>query len=152
MRCPYCEYPESKVVDSRPTDEGQAIRRRRECISCAKRFTTYEKIEEIPTIIVKKDGNRQSYDRNKLMNGIIKSCEKRPVSMAVVEDMVDDIEKTISNSMQNEITSIEIGELVMEKLKDVDEVAYVRFASVYRQFKDVNSFMQELKKLLAEEK
>lgn len=151
MKCPYCEYPESKVVDSRPTDEGQAIRRRRECISCAKRFTTYEKIEEIPTIIVKRDGNREVYDRNKLMNGIIKSCEKRPVSMATIEDMVDDIEKTIFNSMKNEITSIEIGELVMEKLKDVDEVAYVRFASVYRQFKDVNSFMQELKKLLAEE-
>ena len=151
MKCPYCEYPESKVVDSRPTDEGQAIRRRRECISCAKRFTTYEKIEEIPTIIVKRDGNREVYDRNKLMNGIIKSCEKRPVSMATIEDMVDNIEKTIFNSMKNEITSIEIGELVMEKLKDVDEVAYVRFASVYRQFKDVNSFMQELKKLLAEE-
>ncbi len=151
MKCPYCEYPESKVVDSRPTDEGQAIRRRRECISCAKRFTTYEKIEEIPTIIVKRDGNREVYDRNKLMNGIIKSCEKRPVSMTTIEDMVDDIEKTIFNSMKNEITSIEIGELVMEKLKDVDEVAYVRFASVYRQFKDVNSFMQELKKLLAEE-
>ncbi|MDY0234578.1 MAG: transcriptional regulator NrdR [Gudongella sp.] len=152
MKCPYCEYPESKVVDSRPTDEGQAIRRRRECMSCAKRFTTYEKIEEIPTIIVKKDGNRQSYDRNKLINGIIKSCEKRPVSMATVEDMVDNIEKTIFNSMKNEITSIEIGELVMEHLKDVDEVAYVRFASVYRQFKDVNSFMEELKKLLAEDK
>ncbi len=151
MRCPYCEYPESKVVDSRPTDEGQAIRRRRECISCAKRFTTYEKIEEIPTIIVKKDGNREVYDRNKLINGIIKSCEKRPVSMTTIEDMVDGIEKTIFNSMKNEITSIEIGELVMEKLKAVDEVAYVRFASVYRQFKDVNSFMQELKKLLAEE-
>ena len=151
MKCPYCEYPESKVVDSRPTDEGQAIRRRRECISCAKRFTTYEKIEEIPTIIVKRDGNREVYDRNKLMNGIIKSCEKRPVSMTTIEDMVDNIEKTIFNSMKNEITSIEIGELVMEKLKDVDEVAYVRFASVYRQFKDVNSFMQELKKLLAEE-
>ncbi|NMA49853.1 MAG: transcriptional repressor NrdR [Tissierellia bacterium] len=151
MKCPYCEYPESKVVDSRPTDEGQAIRRRRECISCAKRFTTYEKIEEIPTIIVKRDGNREVYDRNKLMNVIIKSCEKRPVSMTTIEDMVDDIEKTIFNSMKNEITSIEIGELVMEKLKDVDEVAYVRFASVYRQFKDVNSFMQELKKLLAEE-
>lgn len=151
MKCPYCEYPESKVVDSRPTDEGQAIRRRRECISCSKRFTTYEKIEEIPTIIVKKDGNRQVYDRNKLMNGIIKSCEKRPVSMATIEDVVDNIEKTIFNNMNNEITSIEIGELVMEKLKDVDEVAYVRFASVYRQFKDVNSFMEELKKLLAEE-
>ena len=151
MKCPYCEYPESKVVDSRPTDEGQAIRRRRECMSCTKRFTTYENIEEIPTVIVKKDGNREVYNRNKLINGIIKSCEKRPVSMATIEEMVDSIEKTIFNSMKNEITSIEIGELVMEKLKDVDEVAYVRFASVYRQFKDVNSFMDELKKLLAED-
>ena len=151
MKCPYCEYPESKVVDSRPTDEGQAIRRRRECMSCTKRFTTYENIEEIPTVIVKKDGNREVYNRNKLINGIIKSCEKRPVSMSTIEEMVDDIEKTIFNSMKNEITSIEIGELVMEKLKDVDEVAYVRFASVYRQFKDVNSFMDELKKLLAED-
>ncbi len=152
MKCPYCEYPESKVVDSRPTDEGQAIRRRRECIKCTKRFTTYENIEEIPTVIVKKDGNREVYNRNKLINGIIKSCEKRPVSMATIEEMVDSIEKTIFNSMKNEITSIEIGELVMEKLKDVDEVAYVRFASVYRQFKDVNSFMEELKKLLGEDK
>ena len=152
MKCPYCEYPESKVVDSRPTDEGQAIRRRRECMSCTKRFTTYENIEEIPTVIVKKDGNREVYNRNKLINGIIKSCEKRPVSMSTIEEMVDDIEKTIFNSMKNEITSIEIGELVMEKLKDVDEVAYVRFASVYRQFKDVNSFMEELKKLLGEDK
>ncbi|MGM0396369.1 MAG: transcriptional regulator NrdR [Bacillota bacterium] len=150
MKCPYCEYPESKVVDSRPTDEGQAIRRRRECISCGKRFTTYEKIEELPIIVVKKDGNRQVYDRNKLMNGIIKACEKRPVSMGVIEQIVDDIEKTIFNSLENEITSVEIGELVMNKLKDVDEVAYVRFASVYRQFKDVNSFMDELKKILDE--
>lgn len=152
MKCPYCEYPESKVVDSRPTDEGQAIRRRRECISCGKRFTTYEKIEEIPTIVVKKDGNRQSYDRNKLMNGIIKACEKRPVSMNTIEKMVDDIEKVISNSLDNEITSAEIGEEIMNRLKDVDEVAYVRFASVYRQFKDVNSFMDELKKILDESK
>lgn len=152
MKCPYCEYPESKVVDSRPTDEGQAIRRRRECISCGKRFTTYEKIEEIPTIVVKKDGNRQSYDRNKLMNGIIKACEKRPVSMSTIEKMVDDIEKVISNSLDNEITSAEIGEEIMNRLKDVDEVAYVRFASVYRQFKDVNSFMDELKKILDESK
>ncbi len=152
MKCPYCEYPESKVVDSRPTDEGQAIRRRRECISCGKRFTTYEKIEEIPTIVVKKDGNRQSYDRNKLMNGIIKACEKRPVSMSTIEKMVDDIEKVISNSLDNEITSTEIGEEIMNRLKDVDEVAYVRFASVYRQFKDVNSFMDELKKILDESK
>ncbi len=152
MKCPYCEYQESKVVDSRPTDEGQAIRRRRECISCGKRFTTYEKIEELPIVVVKKDGNRQVYDRNKLMNGIIKACEKRPVSMAVIEQTVDDIEKTIFNSLENEITSVQIGELVMNKLKDVDEVAYVRFASVYRQFKDVNSFMDELKKILGENK
>jgi transcriptional repressor NrdR len=152
MKCPYCEFPESKVVDSRPTDEGQAIRRRRECIGCSKRFTTYEKIEEIPIIIVKKDGNRQAYDRNKLMNGMIKACEKRPVSMSTIEKMVDDIEKNLFNSLENEITSGEIGEMVMNKLKDVDEVAYVRFASVYRQFKDVNSFMEELKKILDENK
>lgn len=150
MRCPYCEFTESKVLDSRPTDEGQAIRRRRECISCQKRFTTYEKIEEIPIVIVKKDGNRQSYDRNKVLNGIIKSCEKRPVSMSIIEEIVNDIEKTLSNSMEKEVTSVEIGEMVMNKLKAVDEVAYVRFASVYRQFKDVNSFMDELKKILDE--
>jgi len=150
MKCPYCEYFESRVVDSRPTDEGQAIRRRRECISCSKRFTTYEKIEEIPIIIVKKDGNRQAYDRNKLLNGILKSCEKRPVSMSTIEQIVDDIEKNLSNSLEKEITSVEVGEMVMNMLKNVDEVAYVRFASVYRQFKDVNSFMDELKKLLDE--
>lgn len=152
MKCPYCEFPESKVVDSRPTDEGQAIRRRRECMRCGKRFTTYEKIEELPIIVVKKDGNRQTYDRNKLMNGIIKACEKRPVSMSTIERIVDDIEKNLFNSLENEVTSVEIGEMVMNKLKDVDEVAYVRFASVYRQFKDVNSFMEELKKILDESK
>ncbi|NLY46426.1 MAG: transcriptional repressor NrdR, partial [Tissierella sp.] len=135
MKCPYCDYIESKVVDTRPTDEGQAIRRRRECIKCTKRFTTYEKIEEIPIIVVKKDGNRQSYDRNKLLNGIIKSCEKRPVSLEDIERIVDNIEKTLSNSLEKEITSVEIGEMVMNELKDLDEVAYVRFASVYRQFK-----------------
>ncbi len=151
MKCPYCEYFESKVVDSRPTDEGQAIRRRRECIKCNKRFTTYEKIEEIPIIVVKKDGNRQAFDRNKVLNGIIKSCEKRPVSMNEIEKIVDDIEKTLSNSLEKEVTSVEIGEHIMNKLKDVDEVSYVRFASVYRQFKDVNSFMEELKKILDEE-
>lgn len=150
MKCPYCDYLESKVVDSRPTEEGQAIRRRRECIGCSKRFTTYEKIEEIPIIVVKKDGNRQSYDRNKLLNGIIKSCEKRPVSIGDIERIVNDIEKNLSNSLEKEITSVEIGEMVMNKLKDLDEVAYVRFASVYRQFKDVNSFMNELKKILDE--
>ena len=150
MKCPFCSYFESKVIDSRPTDEGQAIRRRRECIKCGKRFTTYEKIEEIPLIVVKKDGNRQSYDRNKLLNGIIKACEKRPVSINTIERIVDDIEKNLYNSLQKEIKSEEIGEMVMNSLKDIDEVAYVRFASVYRQFKDLNSFMEELKKILDE--
>ncbi|HLR20743.1 MAG TPA: transcriptional regulator NrdR [Tissierellaceae bacterium] len=150
MKCPYCNYMESKVVDSRPTDEGQAIRRRRECMDCNKRFTTYENVEEIPIIVVKRDGKRESYNRNKLLNGIIKSCEKRPVSMNTIESLVDNIENKISNSLEREITSIEIGEMIMNKLKDIDEVAYVRFASVYRQFKDVNSFMNELKKILAE--
>lgn len=150
MKCPYCEYFESKVIDSRPTDEGQAIRRRRECMKCGKRFTTYEKIEEVPIIIVKKDGNRQVYDRNKLLNGILKACEKRPVSIGTIERIVDDIERNLSSTLEKEITSVEIGEMVMNKLKNVDEVAYVRFASVYRQFKDVNSFMEELKKILDE--
>lgn len=150
MKCPYCYFFESKVVDSRPTDEGQAIRRRRECIKCNKRFTTYEKIEEIPIMVIKKDGNRESYDRNKLLNGIIKSCEKRPVSMNDIERIVDEIEVELSNSLEKEITSVAIGELIMNKLKDIDEVSYVRFASVYRQFKDLNTFMNELKKLLDE--
>ena len=148
MKCPYCEFLESKVIDSRPTDEGQAIRRRRECINCGKRFTTYENIEEIPIIVVKKDGNRQSYNRNKLLNGIIKSCEKRPVSINTIERIVDDIEKKLSNSLEKEITSIEIGEMVMNKLKEVDEISYVRFASVYRQFKDINTFLEEIKNLI----
>ncbi len=150
MKCPFCSYFESKVIDSRPTDEGQAIRRRRECIKCGKRFTTYEKIEEIPLIVVKKDGNRQSYNRNKLLNGIIKACEKIPVSMNTIEKIVEDIEKNLYNSLQREIKSEEIGEMVMNSLKDIDEVSYVRFASVYRQFKDLNSFMEELKKILDE--
>ena len=152
MKCPYCLYYESKVVDSRPTEEGQAIRRRRECIKCSKRFTTYEKIEEIPLIVVKKDGNRQAYDRNKLLNGIIKSCEKRPVPMSVMENMVDEVETSLYNSLEKEVTSVEIGEMIMNKLKDIDEVSYVRFASVYRQFKDLNSFMDELKIILEEGK
>lgn len=150
MKCPYCSFTDSKVVDSRPTDEGQSIRRRRECIECKKRFTTYEKIEEVPIIVVKKNGNRESYDRNKILNGIIKSCEKRPVSIKDIEKIVDEIEIELSNSLEKEITSVTIGEMVMNKLKDVDEVAYVRFASVYRQFKDLNTFMSELKKLLGE--
>ncbi|MGF7058822.1 transcriptional regulator NrdR [Brassicibacter mesophilus] len=150
MKCPYCDYFESKVIDSRPTDEGQAIRRRRECIQCNKRFTTYEKIEEIPLVVIKKDGNRQSYNRNKLLNGIIRACEKRPVSVKQMEEIVDEIEKVLFNSMEKEITTEYIGEMVMNKLKNTDEVAYVRFASVYRQFKDINTFMDELKKLLDE--
>lgn len=152
MNCPFCDYYETKVVDSRPTDEGQAIRRRRECIKCGRRFTTYEKIEEIPLVVIKKDGNRQAYDRNKLLTGIIKACEKRPVSMAVIENVVNDIEKRLYNSMEKEITSKYIGENVMNELIKVDEVAYVRFASVYRQFKDLNTFMDELKKILDKEK
>ncbi len=150
MKCPYCSFYDSKVVDSRPTDEGQAIRRRRECTKCAKRFTTYEKVEQVPIIVVKKNGNRETYDRNKILNGIIKSCEKRPVSMKDIEQIVDEIEIELSNSLEKEITSVYIGEMVMNKLKDIDEVAYVRFASVYRQFKDLNTFMNELKKLLGE--
>lgn len=152
MKCPYCSYLESKVIDSRPTEEGRSIRRRRECISCGKRFTTYEKIEEVPLIVVKKDGNRQTYDRNKLLNGIIKSCEKRPVTVMDMENIVDTVEKKMSNSLDKEVTSIDIGEIVMDELKKVDEVSYVRFASVYREFKDVDSFMEELKKIREEEK
>ncbi|WP_432665200.1 transcriptional regulator NrdR [Wukongibacter baidiensis] len=150
MNCPFCSHYETKVVDSRPTDEGQAIRRRRECITCKKRFTTYEKVEEIPIIIVKKDGNRQSFNRNKIINGLIRACEKRPVSMQLIEKTVDDIERQLHNSMEKEVMSESIGKMVMDALKNIDEVAYVRFASVYRQFKDINTFMEEVKKLLNE--
>lgn len=150
MKCPFCDFFDTKVVDSRPTDEGQAIRRRRECIECSKRFTTYEKIESIPLIIVKKDGNREHYNRNKALNGILKACEKRPVSLKKIEDTVDEIERALYNSMEKEITSQHIGEMIMNRLKIIDEVAYVRFASVYRQFKDINTFMEELKLLLNE--
>ncbi|QIB28157.1 transcriptional regulator NrdR [Caloranaerobacter azorensis] len=152
MKCPYCNYFETKVVDSRPTDEGQAIRRRRECVRCNNRFTTYEKIEEIPLIVVKKDGTRQEYSRDKILNGIIRACEKRPVSLKTMENIVDEIEKNLYNTLKREISTEYIGEMVMNKLKDIDEVAYVRFASVYRQFKDINTFMDELKKLLDEKK
>jgi transcriptional repressor NrdR len=148
MKCPFCNYQESKVLDSRPVEEGNAIRRRRECIQCTKRFTTYEKIDEIPLIIVKKDGKREVFDRTKVLSGVIKSCEKRPITMAQMEMLVDDIEKEFRNTMDSEITSHSVGEKLMEKLKGIDEVAYVRFASVYRQFKDVNNFIQELEKLL----
>jgi transcriptional repressor NrdR len=150
MKCPYCENPDTKVVDSRPTDEGQSIRRRRECGQCGRRFTTYEKIEEIPLIVVKKDGSRQAFDRAKVMNGVIKACEKRPVPMADIEKIVGDVEKGLSNLMLKEMDSSIIGEYVMEHLRDLDDVAYVRFASVYRQFTDAESFRQEIEKLLDE--
>jgi len=150
MNCPFCLHYESKVVDSRPTDEGQAIRRRRECMACSKRFTTYEKVDEIPLIVVKKNGNREPYNRNKVLNGIIRSCEKRPVSLKEIEQLVDGIEKRVYNTMEREITTELIGNLVIDKIKDLDEVAYVRFASVYREFKDINTFMNEVKKILSE--
>ncbi len=150
MKCPYCSSLESKVIDSRPTDDGHVIRRRRECMNCKQRFTTYEKIEEIPIIIVKKNGNRESYNRMKVLNGIIRACEKRPVSMEQMERLIDNIESKLHSSMEKEIQSEWIGELVMSGLKDLDEVSYVRFASVYRQFKDINTFINELTKLLNE--
>ena len=151
MKCPFCSFEESKVIDSRPTDEGERIRRRRECMSCAKRFTTYEIIESVPVIVVKKDKSREVFDRDKLFNGMMRACEKRPVSVDVIERAIDEIEAELQNSLDREVTSVKIGEYVMDKLKDIDEVAYVRFASVYRQFKDINPFMSELKKLLIEE-
>ncbi len=150
MKCPFCGYEESKVIDSRPTDEGERIRRRRECIKCAKRFTTYEIIESVPIIVVKKDKSREPFDKQKLFNGLLRACEKRPVSLAQIDEAVNSIEQTIQNSLDREITSVYIGELAMDKLKAIDEVAYVRFASVYRQFKDINTFMDELSKLLSE--
>ncbi|MBQ6714763.1 MAG: transcriptional regulator NrdR [Clostridia bacterium] len=152
MRCPFCGYEESKVIDSRPTDEGEKIRRRRECLKCEKRFTTYEVIESLPIIVVKKDNSRQQFNREKLLNGMLRACEKRPVSIETVEHAIDDIELVIQNSLDREVTSERIGELVMEKLKGIDEVAYVRFASVYRQFQDIDTFMSELSKLLSKEK
>jgi len=150
MKCPYCNYLESKVVDSRPAEEGATIRRRRECLKCGKRFTTYEVLERVPLVVVKKDGRRQTFDKVKLMNGMIKACEKRPVSVEQIQRVTDEIEQEIQNSLEREVDSTRIGELVMKKLKDLDEVAYVRFASVYRQFKDINTFMEELNKLLGE--
>lgn len=148
MKCPYCAFEESKVIDSRPTDEGERIRRRRECLKCGKRFTTYEVIENVPLIVVKKDRSREAFDRGKLMRGLLRACEKRPVTLEQVERMVDDIEAQLQNSLEREVASTKIGEYAMERLKSVDEVAYVRFASVYRQFRDINTFMDELSKLL----
>ena len=150
MKCPYCGYQESKVVDSRHSDDGVSIRRRRECLQCQRRFTTSETVESLPIVVVKKDGSRQSFDRNKILNGMLRACEKRPVSLAALETAALDIEQILQNSLEREVSTGQIGELVMERLKPLDEVAYVRFASVYRQFKDINSFMRELNKILEE--
>ncbi|MGI5967700.1 MULTISPECIES: transcriptional regulator NrdR [Anaerotruncus] len=148
MKCPYCGYVESKVVDSRPTDESERIRRRRECLKCERRFTTYEIIETTPLVVIKKDKSRESFDAGKLLAGMVRACEKRPVSLAVLEQAVGDIEMVLHNSLEKEVPSYKIGELAMEKLREIDEVAYVRFASVYRQFKDIDSFMKELQAIL----
>ena len=150
MKCPFCGYSESKVIDSRPADEGSSIRRRRECLSCAKRFTTYETMESLPMVVVKKDGSRQSFDRRKVLGGMIRACEKRPVPLAELEKIAGEIEQDLQNSMEREIRTEAIGERVMDRLRTVDQVADVRFASVYRQFKDIDTFMAELNKLLAE--
>jgi len=152
MKCHFCGFEESKVIDSRATDEGTTIRRRRECIKCAKRFTSYEKVETVPIIVIKKDTNREVFDRGKVLNGIMKACEKRPVSSETIEQATEEIENVIYNSLEKEITSEKIGEMVMEKLRKIDDVSYVRFASVYRQFKDINTFMDELNKILKDNK
>ncbi len=148
MKCPYCEYLESKVIDSRQIDDGASIRRRRECLKCEKRFTTYEQVESVPLIVIKKDGKRQSYDRQKLLNGILRACEKTNVTYAQIESLVNEVESALSSMYDREIPSTEIGELVMDKLKKLNDIAYVRFASVYREFRDVNSFMEELSSLI----
>jgi len=150
MKCPYCSFEESKVIDSRPTDEGERIRRRRECLNCQKRFTTYELIESLPIIVIKKDKSREVFDRQKLLNGLLRASEKRPVSIDTLDKVVDEIEAVLHNTLDREVSTVYIGELAMEKLRDIDEVAYVRFASVYRQFKDINTFMEELSNLLKE--
>ena len=148
MKCPFCSYTEQKVIETRPVEESNSIRRRRECLQCMKRFTTYEKIENISLIVIKKNKTREDFDRDKILDGLRRACQKRPVSLSQLENLVDEIEQQLSNSLEREITSEHIGELVMQKLKEIDEVSYVRFASVYRQFKDINTFMEELKKLL----
>ncbi len=150
MKCPYCGYAESKVIDSRPAEEGSTIRRRRECLACGKRFTTYEIMERLPLVVVKRDGSRQSFDRVKVINGLVRACEKRPVTLSQLEAIADEIEAELQGALEREISTEEIGEMVMERLKDLDEVAYVRFASVYRQFKDIHTFMEELTKLLGD--
>ena len=150
MRCPYCSYSESKVIDSRPAEEGTTIRRRRECLSCGKRFTTYEIIERLPLLVIKRDGSRQSFDRMKVIGGMVKACEKRPVPVDQIERVADEIEQELQSSLEREVSSAQIGEMIMDRLRDMDQVAYVRFASVYRQFKDINTFLDELNKLLKE--
>ncbi|MCI9185854.1 MAG: transcriptional regulator NrdR [Oscillospiraceae bacterium] len=151
MKCPYCAHLESKVVDSRPADEGASIRRRRECLACHKRFTTYEMMESLPLMVIKKDGSRQSFDRNKILGGLVRACEKRPVSFDTLENIALEIEQNLQSRIEREVSSLAIGEQVMERLKHVDQVAYVRFASVYRQFKDLNTFVEELNKLLEDQ-
>ncbi|MDO4982137.1 MAG: transcriptional regulator NrdR [Eubacteriales bacterium] len=150
MKCPFCGYTESKVIDSRPAEEGATIRRRRECLACSKRFTTYEIIERLPLVVVKRDGSRQTFDKVKLINGMVRACEKRPVTLSQLEQIADDIEQELMGGLEREVKTIEVGEMVMARLKSIDEVAYVRFASVYRSFKDINTFMEELSKLLTE--
>ncbi|NMM65611.1 transcriptional repressor NrdR [Clostridium sp. P21] len=150
MKCPYCGYGESKVVDSRSTEDNMSIRRRRECLKCSRRYTTYEKIENVPILVIKKNMNREYFDRTKIINGLIKACQKRPVSRQQIESIADEIEKRISNEMLTEVNSEYIGEMIMEYLKNIDEVSYVRFASVYRQFKDINTFMEEIKNLISD--
>lgn len=147
LRCPYCDFPDSRVIDSRAAEEGNSIRRRRECLQCARRFTTYEMVEDLPLRVVKKDGRRMAFDRNKILNGLIKACEKRPISLKMLEETTDKVEKELRNSMEREIPSSVIGEVLMKYLKELDHVAYVRFASVYREFTDIDNFMQELKAL-----
>ena len=149
MKCPYCLYPESKVIDSRPADDGQRIRRRRECLCCKKRFTTYEAIESQPVIIIKRDKSRQVFDRNKLLSGMLRACEKRPVSLETLEKAIDEIESQLQNSLEREVTSVTVGEMALEKLRQIDEIAYVRFASVYSDFKDIGSFLEELNNLIS---
>ena len=150
MKCPFCCYAESKFIDSRPADEGASIRRRRECLACQRRFTTYEVMERLPLVVVKRDGSRQSFDKVKLINGMVRACEKRPVTLSQLESIADDIEQELQSALEREISTVDIGEMVMARLKTVDEVAYVRFASVYRSFKDINTFMEELSKLLTD--
>ena len=147
MKCPFCDFEESKVIDSRPTDENERIRRRRECIQCSKRFTTYEVIEDVPIIVIKKDKSREVFDRNKILKGMLRACEKRKVTVSDLDEKIDEIEASLQSSVDREVTSARIGELIMEKLKEIDEVAYVRFASVYKEFDSAESFREELAKL-----